>query len=196
MEDFLYSIIDAQINRDINNWWWELNLTIDEETYKAISYTYTAYPYERGVGYVGTCGEWVDAMVSTSNKAGFGGREFLLPMVDGTTAAVKGPWSGRPAVYMALGFRPYIEAHVLVLGKYRIVMGLTKEGVDAIIAKFNLPFHTVVGTETKWYDEEGGEQDGDREITCEIQPNDPNMPKIRDNDDSAICAFPMKPISI
>lgn len=170
--DFINSITSAVIVRDVNDWWWEMKIEANEVP-AGIDFIFTAKSFDDSNDmYFGTCGEWVNAFMKSDNGNGFGGHVFTVRMAETNELVdLKGPWTGRPAVYMAGGFAPYME--VCVINKSRTIYGVTQVGIDQIIAKFDLPFHTEVGPTSVGSDED----------SLILVPNDPNQEKVKLDDE-------------
>lgn len=165
MNEFIDSITSVEITRCANNLWWKINVEATSVP-SGIDFVYEAKPMDGdSLGYVGYCGEWMSTFVhNPSNQRGFGGHVFTLRMKDTCELVdIKGPWSGRPSVYMAAGFEAHMD--VVVTNHCRTVYQLSRTGVEAILAKFNLPFHLEIGP--LW--------DGDDEDSLFLVANDPNM---------------------
>ena len=151
MEEFINKIISAEVVRDVNNWWWEMRIEATEVP-TGVDFIYTSKKGEGFTAYFGTCGEWVSSFIhDPARQTGFGGGSFSLRMED-QMISIKGPWTGRPSVYMEMGFTPYMEA--VVTSHKRTIYGITEEGVNQILNKFHLPFVAQCGKEWEFSEED------------------------------------------
>jgi hypothetical protein len=75
--------------------------------------------------YFGENEGYVDFLLETNDKTGFGGRTFNLKMEDGSEVAVKGPWSSRASVCNCMGLTPCNEVYIQEQGKYSHCGNLT-----------------------------------------------------------------------
>ena len=67
----------------------------------------------------------------TSPGNGFGGSTYNLKMVDGTTRALKGPWSSRAECMNQVGFTPCKE--VTIQGKYNMADNMTMAEINKLL---------------------------------------------------------------
>ena len=142
-------IAGAVVQRDINDWAWELKLTTSSKLYSEVELTYTFKKNGESGCFIGTTDD--DAIVSclmhsgsNENEGGYGGGEFVLIMKDESIRSVRGPWSGRPSVHRLFGAPEYLVARVENKFGIGVLEGLSWDFVNAILAKFDLPFTAKV----------------------------------------------------
>lgn len=62
---------------------------------------------------------------------GFGGAKYVLPMNDGTTKELIGPWSSRSAVMNNAGFEHSVEVNIK--GKYNMASNMTIKALEKLV---------------------------------------------------------------
>lgn len=174
IQQLIALITNVVIKRDINNTWWELTFDMPQEAYEmaVAEMRWTVLEGDAnttlyfGMAESGFCNGWVHHSDPTT-QWGCGGQRIPLIMADDTVKEIKGPWTGRPAVYMYHGSVPYDEVKIKTNHWGTMAQGLTQEAIDAIIVHFNLPFRTVVRRDDlMWYETE---EDNTRETKLMIE---------------------------
>jgi len=162
-------VTEARIYRDRNDWW-EMEITTSEPLDENLRYIFV--PGTNTGCFIGTdpTESVIDCFMHSGllrNERGYGGREFHLRMKDGTERTIRGPWSGRPGVWMQYGAPDCMQvSYNLQDGDFHQIT-LSVEFLRAIINKFNLNF--VISVIAKEDDEYRSEFP--YEWRWEIQPN-------------------------
>ena len=74
---------------------------------------------------------------------GFGGSTYHLPMVDGSTATLIGPWSSRSEAMNTIGMKPSKE--VTIQGRYNIADAMTVEAINQLLLPLEMECIVVEG---------------------------------------------------
>ena len=74
---------------------------------------------------------------------GFGGYTYRLPMVDGSTATLIGPWSSNSQAMNTLGMKPSKE--VTIQGRYNIADAMTVEAINKLLLPLEMECIVVEG---------------------------------------------------
>ena len=67
---------------------------------------------------------------------GFGGHTYHLPMVDGSTATLIGPWSSNSHAMNTLGMKPSKE--VTIQGRYNMADAMTLDAINILLAPLDM----------------------------------------------------------
>ena len=67
---------------------------------------------------------------------GFGGHTYHLPMVDGSTATLIGPWSSNSQAMNTLGMKPSKE--VTIQGRYNMADAMTLDAINILLAPLDM----------------------------------------------------------
>ena len=67
---------------------------------------------------------------------GFGGHTYRLPMVDGSTATLIGPWSSNSQAMNTLGMKPSKE--VTIQGRYNMADAMTLDAINILLAPLDM----------------------------------------------------------
>jgi len=147
----LNRVTNVEIKRDVNDWDWDMLIATSEKLYSSSELIYEFKELEldgknRGC-FVGSTkdGAIISCVMhsgSDKNEGGFGGAEMALKMKDGTLRTIRGGWSGRPGVHRLFGSGEYLMA--VNQTEYNTRIGLSWDFVNALLAKFNLPFEARV----------------------------------------------------
>ena len=112
---------------------WELSLIIPKELW-ALWDTQENFIYEqRGPMYFAedqTTGR-VHYFFYDKPGRGFGGYTYNLPMKDGTTAILHGPWSSNSRAMNTYGFEPSME--VTINGRYNMADAMSLKAINKLI---------------------------------------------------------------
>ena len=74
---------------------------------------------------------------------GFGGHTYNLPMVDGSTATLIGPWSSNSEAMNTLGMKPSKE--VTIQGRYNMADAMTVEAINQLLLPLEMECIVVAG---------------------------------------------------
>ena len=74
---------------------------------------------------------------------GFGGCTYHLPMVDGSTATLIGPWSSNSRAMNTLGMKPSKE--VTIQGRYNMADAMTVEAINQLLLPLEMKCIVAVG---------------------------------------------------
>ena len=74
---------------------------------------------------------------------GFGGHTYRLPMVDGSTATLIGPWSSNSHAMNTLGMKPSKE--VTIQGRYNMADAMTVEAINKLLLPLEMECIVVEG---------------------------------------------------
>ena len=69
-------------------------------------------------------------------EAGFGGHTYHLPMVDGSTATLIGPWSSNSHAMNTIGMKPSKE--VTIQGRYNMAGAMTIKEINLLLAPLDM----------------------------------------------------------
>ena len=75
--------------------------------------------------------------------AGFGGHTYHLPMVDGSTATLIGPWSSNSHAMNTLGMKPSKE--VTIQGRHNMADAMTVEAINQLLLPLEMECIVVEG---------------------------------------------------
>ena len=67
---------------------------------------------------------------------GFGGSTYHLPMVDGSTATLIGPWSSNSQAMNTIGMKPSKE--VTIQGRYNMADAMTLDAINILLAPLDM----------------------------------------------------------
>ena len=67
---------------------------------------------------------------------GFGGHTYRLPMVDGSTATLIGPWSSNSQAMNIIGMKPSKE--VTIQGRYNMADAMTLDAINILLAPLDM----------------------------------------------------------
>ena len=74
---------------------------------------------------------------------GFGGSTYYLPMVDGSTATLIGPWSSNSHAMNTLGMKPSKE--VTIQGRYNMADAMTVDAINQLLLPLEMECIVVEG---------------------------------------------------
>ena len=74
---------------------------------------------------------------------GFGGHTYNLPMVDGSTATLIGPWSSNSRAMNTIGMKPSKE--VTIQGRYNMADAMTVEAINQLLLPLEMKCIVAVG---------------------------------------------------
>ena len=67
---------------------------------------------------------------------GFGGSTYHLPMIDGSTATLIGPWSSNSEAMNTIGMKPSKE--VTIQGRYNMADAMTLDAINILLAPLDM----------------------------------------------------------
>lgn len=77
------------------------------------------------------------------NESGYGGSKFKLTLTDGSVVELKGPWSSRPGVMNAAGFKPCISVVLIDASGTKYGGAITVELAKQLLDRYKLPYKLV-----------------------------------------------------